>query len=128
MGVLVCISRQTGFGSPPVRAVMMSHVPVYQTGRIHLSPHLLLSQSPIPLPLVFIFLPLRRLSSTATPHTRAAFSCGASRRRVVVRLAPQEHLSLYLQTHSSRGARVCARSRQTLLWLLDSFAQRSGKS
>lgn len=105
---LVCISQETGFSSSPVRPVMMSHVPVYQTRRIQLSPHLLLSQSPVPLPLVFIFLPLRRLSSTTMPHTRRRLFLWSV---PAARLAPQERLSLYLQTHSSR---------QTLLWLRDS--------
>lgn len=36
--------------------------------------------------------------------------------------------SLPSNTFITQRARVCARSRQTLLWLLDSFAQRSGKS
>lgn len=56
---LVCISWQMGFSAPLVLPVMMSHVPVYQTGHTQISPHLLLSQSPIPLPSVFIFLPLQ---------------------------------------------------------------------
>lgn len=103
----------------------MSHVPVYQTGRIHLSPHLLLSQSPIPFPLVFIFLPLRMpFFLRHATHARRLLLWSVP----AARLAPQERLSLYLQTHSSRSACVCARSRQTLLWLFDSFAQRSGKS
>lgn len=49
-----------------------------------------------------LFLPPRRLSSTAMPHTH---TCRLFLWSVpAVRLAPQEHLSLYLQTHSSHAA------------------------
>lgn len=63
---LVCISWQMGFSAPLVLPVMMNHVSVYQTGHTQFSPHLLLSQSPIPLPPVFIFLPLQASLSFPT--------------------------------------------------------------
>lgn len=96
---LVCISWQMGFSAPLALPVMMSHVPVYQTGHTQLSPHLLLSQSPIPLSSVFIFLPLRHVRlPLPTCHThRLSFL----RSVPAVPAAPQERLRLYLQTQSS---------------------------
>lgn len=101
---LVCIRWQTGFSAPLVLPVMMSHVPVYQTGHTQLSPHLLLSQSPIPLPPVFIFRPLHRASlSFTTRHTHCLFLSFPRASN-----APQDRLHLYLQTRSHKYMCACA--------------------
>lgn len=101
----------------------MSHVPVYQTGRTQLSPHLLLSQSPVPLSLVFIFLTLHRLSFTTVPHARR-FSYSESPRLAL----PHRNVSVFTFKHNHQSVLdVCVRSRQTHLWLHDSFGEHWGK-
>ena len=110
---LVCISWQMGFSAPLALPVMMSHVPVYQTGHTQLSPHLLLSQSPIPLPSVFIFLPLRHVRlPLPTCHTHAvSLSSGLSLRY------PRPHRSVSDFTFKlNHQVYVC--SRQMQLWQL----------
>lgn len=87
----------------------MSHVPVYQTRRIQLSPHLLLSQSFF---LYVAFLPPP--CHTRTPPFLVERPDGE--------VGPTG-ASLSLPSNT-----FIARSRQTLLWLHDSFAERPGKA
>ncbi len=113
---LVCISWQMGFSAPLVLPVMMSHVPVYQTGHTQISPHLLLSQSPIPLPSVFIFLPLQASVFLSLHAILSLFQSVP-----LASIAPQECLHLYLQT-------VIKYTRATVRWLHDSFAELWGEA
>lgn len=113
-----------GHSAPLVLPVMMSHVPVYQTGHTQLSPHLLLSQSPIPLPSVFIFLPVQA-SVFLSPRTTHRRIPSLFQPVPLVGIASQECLHLYLQIQSSNiCVCVCATFRcsfglhdgSTVLW------------
>ncbi len=118
---LVCISWQMGFSAPLVLPVMMSHVSVYQTGHTQLSPHLLLSQSPIPPSSIFIFLPLHVFSLSAGHTDCLSLSTCPCGKRCPTGMS----LSLLSNTPSTC---VCMCSWQMQLWLHDSFAALWGEA
>lgn len=112
LGALVCISWQMGCSAPLLLHVMMSHVPVYQTGHTQLSPHLLLSQSPILLLSVFI--------SYCTAHALSLLICPSGKDSPL-----KERVHLYFQTHHTY---VCTCKLQSQLWLHGIFVALSGKA
>lgn len=115
LGTLVCISWQMGCSAPLLLPVMMSHVPAYQTGHTQLSPHPLLSQSPIRLPSIFI--------SYCTPHVLSLLICPTGKD------PPSHKRNMSILTfRRNHHTYVCTWKLWMQLWLHGSFVALSGKA